>query len=282
MFESMNISTVKITPMLASPAVLDKIAYPVYTSPKLDGIRCLVDFGMNALSRTSKLIPNRYVREMLRDISAIGFDGELITYSESGQMDRFEDVSSKIMSAAGQPNFRFHVFDTFHDPQEPYEHRLDRIRNNMRFSDFAGYLEIVEANIAHDLDELFQHHARYTAAGYEGTMIRSPGGPYKFGRSTVREGYLLKLKDFQDAEATIVGYTERLNHDPSLGAFVMQWGEVEFSLGTGFTEEQRVEFWQRRDEMVGKLVTFTYQGIGTGGRPRFPSFKGFRRDIEVR
>ena len=45
--------------------------------------------------------------------------------------------------------------------------------------------------------------------GYEGLMLRAPDGPYKFGRSTVKENTLLKVKNFLDDEAEVIGFKEQ-------------------------------------------------------------------------
>ncbi len=263
-------------PLLAAVAELDKIAFPVYTQPKLDGIRAMVkDCGV--VSRTGKSIPNRHIRDMLESIGIHGFDGEIITYRR-GKPDRFENVSSKVMSAAGEPEFVYHVFDCFSRPYEPFERRMEDLFSHPCFIHYSGFLRPVECGEAYSLPDLMRLHRSYVKQGFEGTIIRSPEGNYKSGRSTVKEGYLLKLKDFDDSEARIIGFVERLNHLPSLGAFVMSWRGVEFNIGTGFTETQMVEYWNRRHSLIGKAVTFSYQGVGSNGRPRFPAFVGFRRD----
>lgn len=264
-------------PMLAAAAELDKIAFPVYTQPKLDGIRAIVtDRGV--VSRTGKPIPNRHIRECLEGIGIHGFDGEIITYRR-GKMDRFENVSSKVMSAAGEPDFVFHVFDDFSRPYSPFESRMEDLMGNPCFLHYSGFLRPVECGEAYSMPDLMRLHRSYIKQGFEGTIIRAPDAEYKHGRSTAREGALLKLKDFDDDEARIIGFVERLNHEPSLGAFVMSWRGVEFNIGTGFTEDERNDYWSRRHSLIGKSVTFSYQGVGSNGRPRFPSFVGFRRDL---
>ena len=55
----------------------------------------------------------------------------------------------------------------------------------------------------HDLvqapTQLADWEQRYLAQGYEGVMLRHPAGPYKPGRSTAREAWLLKLKRLRTA-----------------------------------------------------------------------------------
>ena len=43
-------------------------------------------------------------------------------------------------------------------------------------------------------------------------MIRTPDSPYKCGRSTEREGWLLKIKRFEDAEAVVLDTYEGMSN----------------------------------------------------------------------
>ena len=53
-------------------------------------------------------------------------------------------------------------------------------------------------------EELIDYEQGAVEDGYEGVMLRDPSAPYKYGRSTVRKGYLLKLKRFEDSEAEVI------------------------------------------------------------------------------
>ena len=137
-------------------------------------------------------------------------------------------------------------------------------------------------------------------AGYEGVMIRDPNGPYKNGRSTEKEGFLLKLKRFEDAEATILGFEERQHNgnekDDSgkrtthkagktglgtLGAIKVMglngiYKGVLFDIGTGFDDAQRADIWRNLDVFQGRTVKFKYFPSGSKDKPRFPVFLAFR------
>jgi DNA ligase-1 len=145
--------------------------------------------------------------------------------------------------------------------------------------------------------------------GYEGAIVRDPRAPYKEGRSTVKQGWMLKVKRFADDEAEVIGtveqmrndneatvdelgYTKRSHHKEGktaagvLGALSVrgttgQFKGVEFEIGTGFTAEQRRNLWAGREYLIGKLVSYKYFPVGVKDKPRFPTFKAFRdrRDI---
>lgn len=257
-------------PLLAADADLDKIAFPVLASPKIDGIRCLIHPTLGPVTRTLGPIPNGHIRAALSDVPRY-LDGELVTYTD-GVMDDFNSVQSKVMSADGEPDFHFIAFDSFAEPEAPFAKRLQSIA--------AGGHVVAHPHIEiGDLNALMAFHADNLANGWEGTMIRKPGARYKFGRSTVREGILLKLKPRQDAEAVIVGFAEQQNHPATLGSLSVRWKKVAFEIGTGFTEAQRIDLWARRAMLVGQSVTFRYQGVGARGAPRFPVFAGIRLDL---
>lgn len=289
-------------PLLAAKAELDSLTFPMIASPKIDGIRCLIDAERGAVSRTMKPIPNDYVRSCLNyyDLRLAGLDGEIITYTD-GKIDDFNTVQSKVMGSGGRPDFRFHVFDNFSNPLMPYSERLRSLTLDIRFDN--PLLELVPTLPITSLAHLAEIERQYIDdLGWEGVMLRRPDGPYKFGRSTAKEGILLKVKRFEDSEAIIVGTVERFHNGneakqdafgyierstakgnlvptDSLGALAVEWNGVRFEIGTGFSEAQRQEYWRTRHDLVGRQVTFKFQGVGSLGAPRFPVFLGFRQDL---
>lgn len=135
--------------------------------------------------------------------------------------------------------------------------------------------------------------------GYEGVMGRSMDGTYKYGRSTMKEGILWKLKRFADHEYEVVGfeermhnaneatinelgYTERSSHKAgmvpmgTLGALILKHSAGDFRCGTGFTDEQRAHIWANRDALMGRMAKIKHFEIGVKDLPRFPVFLDFR------
>jgi len=291
----------KFKPMLAASTVpgLDGIKYPVLASPKLDGIRCLIIDGQ-AVSRNLKAIPNRHVRDTLSTLDLDHLDGELMVDGD------FNSVQSAIMSVAGKPKFYYNVFDSFENPEARFSHRVIRAKLHAQGVDspYVRYVPQVWVDNAEQLAELW---SEWLEEGYEGAIVRDPSAPYKFGRSTLNQGWMLKLKKFDDTEAEIVDMEELMHNENAadvgelgqtkrsheqagmvpgntLGAFVCHLntrrGTVEFKLGTGFTSAQRHEYWHDLSS-VGKLAKFKFQGFGPKGKPRFPVFLGFRSRDDV-
>ena len=289
-------------PLLAEKADLSTLTFPLIASPKIDGIRCLIHPDHGPVSRKIKAIPNAYIREKLSGSDLAYLDGEIVTYSEDGKIDEFNTVQSKVMREDGEPSFIFHVFDCFKRPQNPY---TDRLADMIDIASYKSFVAIHTYQFIHSLDELARLETTFIdIEGWEGVMLRRPDGPYKFGRSTAKEQTLLKVKRFEDSEAIVTGTIERMHNaneakkdalgrterstakenlvpTDSLGALSVEWNGVSFELGTGFTEQQRQDFWRDRESIIGKTVTFKFQGVGSQGAPRFPVFLGFRYDLSV-
>jgi len=287
-------------PMLADTIVdLETLQFPIVCSPKLDGIRCLKING-KALTRKFKPIPNNYIRTIIEKNYPDGIDGEIMIEGCS-----FNEIQSAVMREAGEPKFTFNAFDLVtYELTEPFNERLE----NLRALGPLPKLVIVPQFVVESLDQLKKLEQTYLAKGYEGVMIRDPSGPYKCGRSTLNEGYLLKLKRFNDSEARVIGFVE-LQHNinakeinelglskrstkkegkvgaDTLGKFLVRdiKTDIEFEVGTGegLTQELRKKIWDNRNEYYGKIIKYKYQACGVKDKPRFPVWLGFRSEIDL-
>ncbi len=279
-------------PMLSGKlSSLDKLFFPCYCTPKFDGIRCLIKDGV-AVSRTLKPIRNKHVQAMLKGLPD-GLDGELMLEYTAN----FSEISSAIMRATGQPKFRYLVFDYI--MQKGYLQRLEYLE--LQASLVSRFVSVILPTKINNLLEFEIFESKCLESGFEGVMIRKGDGPYKFGRSTSNEGYLLKWKRFMDSEAEILGYVEqthnanekekdafgnskRSQHKENLipvgtlGALLVcdVKTKIEFSIGTGFNGADRAYIWSLREKFIGHIVKYKYQEIGVKGKPRFPVFLGFR------
>jgi len=137
----------------------------------------------------------------------------------------------------------------------------------------------------------------------EGICFRTPTSPYKCGRSTLKEQYLVKLCRNMTGEAMVIGFSEQLENTNSakwnrignmdrssyqdglvgkstLGSLSVKDMEsgIEFSIGTGvgLTDSVRQTIWDNQDKYLGKVVTYKTKTHGKKVKPRSPILKGFR------
>lgn len=221
---------------------LMRLRYPVWATPKMDGIRCstteeVVPPGQYSapVCRSLKPLPNDYVRGFIATLPP-GHDGEILTYpdadlfagNESGPItietrpDNFDRIQSKIMSISGAPCFRYMVFDYFH-PQnriEPYWERMFDGPTCLKNVELPSWCIKVLPTCCNDADELLSANETFLAQGYEGTCFRTAESPaWKItsldGRSTLAEQWLVKMKLFETSEAEIIdSYEELSNNNP--------------------------------------------------------------------
>ncbi len=283
-------------PMLASPADLDKLEYPLYLSPKLDGIRASNVDG-RLLSRTLKEIPSRHVYNMFNQSKFKFLDGELIV-GDPTSPTCYRDTVSGVMSEDKEPDFKWHVFDYWAYPTVPFSERVQRTQVKIIELNHPHIVQ-VEHTVIHNREELDAYEASHVLAGYEGVMVNSATGFYKFGRATPKGGELLKVKRYTDAESTVLGVVEEEHNaneaetnelgrtkrssaqagksgKGTMGALHVRdnISGVEFHIGTGFTAADRVALWT--NPPIGKVVKYKHFPVGAKDRPRHPVFLGFR------
>ncbi len=300
-----------IKPMLAGKYDPEKQEYPVYVQPKYDGIRAIIKGGM-AYSRTLKPIRNRHIQDKILDMGDLlnGLDGELIV-GDPVAKDCYRKTCSGVMSEGGKPDFIYVVFDCWDCPDLPFKERIKSVRQ--RVYSTASDRFPIEVALTHHILMEWAMQAFYESClgtGFEGVILRSPDGPYKYNRSTTNQGYLLKYKPFKDAEAVIIGFQEKMhNGNPAeedergytkrsghkehlvptgtLGAFKVTRLKADgllseaFNVGTGFDAAQREAYWKDKDTLVGKVIKFKYADIGDYDVPRFPVFLGFRDESDI-
>jgi DNA ligase-1 len=293
------------------PLLADKLPkgseplFPCYVSPKLDGIRAHVFDGV-VYSRKLKPIPNAFAQKLLGRKSLQGFDGEL-TVGSAASSEVFRATTSGIMSAAGEPDIVYHVFDII-EPGILFSDRLSKLKRLVG-SLPKGLQErvlVVPQFMVSSMSELVAYEERFLALGYEGLMARSIDGEYKFGRSTVREGILLKVKRFEDSEARILGLEELQNNHNSatldalghtkrstnksgkvgagvLGALLVEdvHTGAKFSIGSGFSAAERSELWGVRHTLIGQLAKYRFFPTGSKEAPRFPTWQGIRDERDT-
>lgn len=284
-------------PMLARTLGLKFNQFPCYVQPKLNGVRALSQGGIFQ-SRDEKLWnPNvlRHLENELEQIKQIAddniLDGELYVHGW-----RLQRINGAIAVNRLEPNddtrqVEFHVFDVV-DLKKSFSERYFDVNNALhtakgaQFGDKIPHIKPVDTVLVHNRDMLDQFFHYYTSLGYEGIMLR-PDGPYEFGEHLGRGGTmtsyrsrtLWKHKQWEDGEWFCVGITPGEGKaDIGIGALVLARGNAvgptpdswTFKVGTGFTDEERIEF--MNNPPIRKKVKVRYLCLTADGIPFNPSF----------
>lgn len=268
----------------------------LWVTDKFDGIRCLTT-NEGAMSRSMKPIPNRHVQLFMATRVPVGWDGELMTGSIFG------DCQSHFMSHDVVGDFTYHVFDDYTHAYLPYSERVERLKRFALMNPSMPQVKFELPRVVRDFATLQkEENEAVEDRGREGLILRVPWQVYKYGRSTLAEAGMLKLKRWEDAEATVVSFEPLMRNtnapeqdafgrqkrghgisgkvpDEMLGAFIVYSEEFgTFNIGGPFTQLQRCKFWEDRHNLVGKQVTYKFQRHGTKEKPRSPRFHRIRLD----
>ena len=273
-------------PMLAYPVSDKPIDYdkPTFIQPKLDGVRCLIQYDagkVTAYSRTGKEWKNiEHIKLNLLSFfdkhpNAI-LDGELYNHDFK---DDFESIISMVRKTKpteedrvkSVDNVQFHCYDTIMEHM-PYHDRALFLITNLKESYCVKFLPPVRV----DSDERAKlYHQENLGAGYEGSILRT-NDIYKCGRSWS----LRKFKDFSDAEATIIGYVDgKGKREGTLGKFLMRDDDgIEFGCppGKGYNYKDMKDMLDNIHDYIGQRATFTFFERTKANSYRHPLFKCIR------
>lgn len=229
-----------------------------WLSEKLDGVRAYWD-GKQFLSRKGNVFhaPEWFVE----GLPETPLDGEL--WIARQQFQRTSGIVRRQDKSDHWKEIRYVVFDA-PDLKVEFEERLAFLADTLPTGKQA-YTSVLEHQRCQGLAHLEAELERILSLGGEGLMMRQPASLYVGGRSHT----LLKIKNFLDAEATVIDHQPgKGKHKGKLGALVAQLDDgTEFSIGTGFSDKQR-----ENPPPIGSRVTFRYQELSPAGVPRFPSF----------
>jgi DNA ligase 1 len=274
-----------IAPMLAPskiwPIFRDRIKFPVWCQPKLDGMRCV---GMcNGLttslwSRTRKSIQSLpHIADEIDDLFRTNdgiTDGEAYSVEYHDQFEELLSIIRKDEPSEKSSLVDYHIYDL---PSHPgtFSARYEALSKLLPKK--IGHLVPVRTVLCRNDTEIEACHEQNLAENYEGTMIRSDG-PYEFGK---RSFFLQKYKNFSDAEYPVLRAEEGRGKDAgTVGSFVcVTPGGKEFGCRLKSTYERRRELFQNPEQWQGRYLTVKYQNLTADGIPRFPVGKGLRADV---
>lgn len=277
--------------------------------PKLDGVRCItiVDYDARTVvqyTRNGKVLENfsHITSGLLDNIDLIGrsfvLDGEVVSKSFQDlmkQVHRKDDVQAT--------DARLCLFDII--PLSEFQNgesimgqrrRSKLLQSFKPVFDKCGNIEIIP-QIEVDLDSYVgelqykEFNKQTVEAGYEGIMIKVPDAIYECKRSTS----WLKQKPFIEVSLTVVAVEEGTGkNEGRLGALICEGVDdgktIAVNVGSGFTDDQRAQYWSDKESMVGQIVEIRADAATRSQDseqtwslrfPRFLRFRGFRAGEKI-
>ncbi|MBT6230095.1 MAG: DNA ligase, partial [Candidatus Scalindua sp.] len=224
-----------------------------WMSEKLDGARGYWT-GKELISRQGNIFhaPEWFTR----NFPSTPLDGELWIGKQ-----HFSELISIVRRKNADTEWkkvRYFVFDA-PEIEGGFEKRLDFARR--WFLEHPNlFTEVLEQQICSSKEHLQRKLLEIESLEGEGLMLRRPGSPYTVGRTHD----LLKVKTFEDAEATVIKHLPGSGkHAGRLGSLLVELPNgIQFAIGTGFSDQER-----NNPPPVGSVITFKYCGFYKSGIP---------------
>jgi len=281
--------------------------YPVFSQPKLDGIRCVVrKEGDTLVGRTRNGKEIECIPHILKSLNRFFLahpnailDGELYNHDLRDNFNKITSLvrkqkpvqSSKMTDKAfakkqtefqerlveSENTIQYHVYDAPKINESLTEAQTFDIRINELKSKLPQnkHIVLVETNEAYDQQNLDNLYEQYLDAGYEGQMVRKSSSTYENKRSK----FLLKRKEFMDAEYRVIdieiGNGNRSGTAKHLVCFCDKTKQT-FNSNIKGSFEYLKEVYDNRKEYIGQLATIKFFQLTPDGIPRFPYAISFR------
>lgn len=259
-----------IEPMLAHSYSKsgDKITYPAYSQPKLDGIRCIaIKKGQEVTlwTRTRKPINScphiiQAIKENFQN-QDITLDGELYNHELKSNFEKIVHAVKRDEPTEASALIQYHIYDVVSDGN--FSTRIKTIK------ELSLPLVQVPTDEVEDSTQMHKHFQNYKSQGYEGLMVRVKDSLYENKRSY----HLQKVKEFDDAEFLIVNAVEgRGKLQGTLGTLTCVTAQgTTFDVKLTGNQEENAKYLNDPTLWEGKFLTVQYQGLTEkSSLPRFP------------
>lgn len=284
-----------LKPMLAkdfhdvATSVLEKQWW--YASRKIDGVRCLMFVkdgeihtssrgGKNYDNSTYHITCNPKLKKFMLDNPTLILDGELYVHGYSLQtlsgLARLKKETDKC------DELQYYIYDivdtskTFEERLEVLDHIKDELQldfdPNKTFENGDLQIQMVPHIKVEGWVQIKKIHDSYVKEGFEGAVIRRPDKKYGVNKRT---NDMVKVKEYQDGEFKIIGFSEGLRPEDMVFVCVTEDGK-EFEAKPVGPRELKHEYLERIDEIIGKMATVKYFSFSDGGTPTQPVLKCIR------
>lgn len=271
--------TVRVKPMLAK-AYEDrkgKIKFPVTVQPKLDGVRCLayrVDGKVVLQSRGGDFYDVEHIRSELENILGPDdmLDGELYIHHRS-----LQNINSLVKRPQSESRLlQYWVYDA---PVEdkPWNERnslLNKILSRTQSFDIVDVDSCQFSKLVESEADVSKFHKDSIQDGFEGAIVRTMDGLYKFG---ARSSDLLKVKSWKDAEFTICGWERgkgKFEDVPTFKCLVNPdlpaTEDNTFDVTPKGSREERLELLNQAPDLIGQLMKVKFFDYSPDGIPLYP------------
>ena len=257
----------------------DDITYPIFSQPKLDGIRCIVSKDGMYTRNGKAIISAPHVFDSLKDIFKknpnLIFDGELYADKFANDFNAICSLVKKTKPAiediiASAKSIQYHIYDL-----PSHNGTFSQRYAEICAMELPDCCVIVETNLVDYEDDATLLYENYVSAGYEGQILRLDS---KYENKRTKS--LMKHKSFQDDEFTILDICEGAGNKMGMVGYMV----FETKKGQRFKSNLKANWdiskgiWTNKKQFIGKTATIQYFNLTPDGIPRFPYITKIARE----
>lgn len=264
----------EFTPMKAQnyKDFADRVVYPCYVQPKLNGLRCLSTDEQELMSKAGEpyKLPAHWLEDF-NNLPEIPVDGEVFAgYQKQGGMSLQQINSAWKKPNINTPRLKYYIYDI---PVSGVEW-ADRLTMLMDLSKktFKNII-VVEGKWCNTQEELDKFYEDCLLAGAEGIVCRNADGLYEFGK---RSYSLIKRKPREDMEALVISSEEDKNGQGNLTCVLQNGVEFECLMRKDSHDTINYRLYENSLKLIGTHIKFEYEEFSDNGVPTKPVGVGLR------
>lgn len=263
----------------------------IFIQPKLNGIRSQAfsqKTSVDFISRTNKpfavfpTLQSQILKTELKPFTA--YDNELFTHDIP-----FEIIASIVNSddhlyeknglKYDHSDIKMYIYDLMgYDTLTFKERNEELLRLSKDFGDNMVYVETIQVKNFAEIEKYFD----LWVDKYEGVMIRIGKGLYEYGK---RSSNLIKYKKMEQEEAEVLDIF-LAPQDPTKVMFKLKTNNpvnnepeyATFECGIiGNKKDAYDEYFSKKEQYIGRYLTFDYQALSLYGVPLFAVGQHFRK-----
>ena len=258
-------------------------------SQKLNGNRCTYYNGEFYTRQNKKYIGLDHIKadiEKIPNAKDFVFDGELVYKNDEGLSDsaafqRGTGIANN--KSENKEKLKLVIFDVL--PKEDFDNKISKDTYKIRKQYLLGLKQYKTENIeivkmfyeGTDQSEIWKWLDYAEQNDMEGLMLNLDT-PYECKRTK----NLMKVKKFYNFDLQIIDCEEGTGRNKGrLGAFVVDYKGNQVNVGSGFSDQEREDFWRNREELIGRVITVKYKEISKDKKTgleslQFPIYCGLR------
>ena len=252
--------------MLAKLFDVNRLKFPCFGSPKIDGVRAKFKGGKFYSRNGHEYVGLGHLIDEIKGIDE-ELDGELIVHGRT-----FQESSGLIRNYDLTPNAEFHIFDV-PTLKVPFIERLTIISDIDYVT--SSCIKPVIHNPLQNKDQVMDYYDGCREIGYEGTVIK----PYDYVYKGTRSYNWMKMKPTETVDLKVIDIYE------GKGKYTKQMGGVEVlykgkrnRVGGGWSDKQRNDFWCEPMDIINKTIEVWFMEETDEGNMRHARFIKFRGD----